>query len=134
MQCITRLIFFGMLALHSNSSLIPRPAFSTKEMGLAHFGQNLGVADSGLPQIWRANQIAHILTDHVVRMALQKELLKAEFLGLMILPNEVSSNAGLQQSTHHTCDIMKLDCVFPLTQPSFQFKTLPTIMNISMIT
>ena len=47
----------------------------------------------------------------------------------MILPNEVSSNAGLQQSTHRTCDIANLKWIFPLTQPFFKLSNISMIMT-----
>ena len=50
----------------------PDPAFA-KDNGLAHFAQNLGLADSELPEIWGTNQIA----DHVVRIALPKRTLES---------------------------------------------------------
>ena len=63
-----------------------------------------------------------MLADHVVRMALQKELSNAVVSGILCTydyHNEVSSNAGLQQSTHCTCDIADLEWVFPLTPALF---------------
>ena len=45
--------------------MVPRPHLLHEGFGSGTLGQNLGLADSALPEIWRADQIA----DHVVRMA-----------------------------------------------------------------
>ena len=69
-------------------------------MGPAHFAQNLVLADSAIPEIWRTNLLL-ILADHVVRMALQKEFSKAvtsKILWDNDSPNEVYCNTGLYRA------------------------------------
>ena len=98
------------------------PAFM-KDKGLAHFARNLGLVDLALPEIWRTNQIA----DHVVRIALPKRTLEScDSMGLMILLMKClvtpdCSRAGALYMQHSE---------LPLTQPSFQLQTPPTIVNI----
>ena len=54
-------------------SLVPRPRLH-EDKGLALFAQNLGLADSALPEIWRR---LLILAGHMVRITFLKRTLES---------------------------------------------------------